>query len=260
MNPVVRILKQLVVASFFILIIGGIGYFAYSRFQPPLVLPTPTASFLPIETISVNLLNVSGSDYDVVARVRNPNTRFGSPRVAYEFVFYDITNTEIFRKPGIFYILPGQTKYIVASPVFLPSKASLAEIKINNVMWQELDQISEGGINLVATPPNYTIFKLPALYSRLSSFVVNNSDFDLGKADVAIVLYDKQNEPIALNKTEITTLTSRERRGFEVSWFKPFEGTPERFDIEVYTNVFSNANFIKTFGKTERFQQFIDEP
>ena len=84
---------------------------------------------------------------------------------------------------------------------------------------------------------------------------MNSSDFDFDKVEVGVILFGDDNQIVAVNRTNIRTFLSRTERGFSVSW--PTE-LPEsvRQDIEVLTNVFENANFIRNYGTQERFQKY----
>ncbi|MEX1063882.1 MAG: hypothetical protein WD898_00105 [Candidatus Paceibacterota bacterium] len=259
MTPSERKRKQFIVALVFFLILGGFGFLIYGKVNPaPTPTPiSPTANLSPIQVTLSELISVENTDYDFVAKVTNPNTGYGSPEVVYEVSFFNSSNAQIFSKTGSFYILPGQTKYVVDSPIRLPERATRAVMDINSVDWQELDPLAMQGVPLLARNTSYTEILNSGLFSRANGSILNNSDFDLGRVDVMVVLLNSQNTPVAVNRTEINTFLARTTRGFEVSWFAPFVGQVSRTDVEANTNIFQNSNFLRQYGGQERFKQLF---
>src|SRR3989344_2125164 len=183
--------------------------------------PDPRDSLDPVNVISLNLLHVAGRDYDILARVQNPNSTYGSGDVQYTLkLFYNITGgTESFQEQnGSFYILPGQTKYIVITPVASQNILTRAEMHISGVDWRELDVLALEGVSFVITNSSYSENPQDGVFGRLRGFVSNNSDFDVNRADVAVILFDSSNNPIAVNRTELYTFLAHTNRGFETSW------------------------------------------
>jgi hypothetical protein len=254
-----RTTKQLFIALIFFAIIGGIGYGSF-RIAVPQVTPTPnpTSGLSPISVVSTKLFNVQNNDYDFLAKVANPNVGYGSPDVEYELTFFDASNSEISKKTGSFYILPGQTKYIVDLPVKLDGSASRADMTIKSVEWQKLGQLALGGINLLTKNADYSEINAENIFSKAIGNIYNSSDFDLNKVDVAIILFDETNTPIAVNKTEINTFLGKTTRSFEVFWPASFVGKVVRVGAEAGTNVFDNSNFIQQYGGEEKFKEFYN--
>ncbi len=259
MNPSERKLKQFVVALVFFLILGSFSFLIYRKINP-VPIPTPissTSNLSPIQITLNELINVENTDYDFIAKVTNPNTEHGSSSIVYEVTFFNSSNNRISKKTGSFYILPGQTKYVIESPVRLSERATRAVMNITSVNWQELDPLAMQGVSLVPRNTSYTETLSPDVFSRAAGSILNNSDFDLSKVDVTVVLLNSQSIPIAINKTEINTFLARTTRGFEVTWFAPFVGQVNRTDIEANTNVFENSNFLRQYGGQEKFKQLF---
>jgi len=251
--------KQTITAVIFFLVVGGVGFLIYMGVRPPLPSPTPnpTANLAPIQVVFTKLFNVENSDYDFLAKVSNPNTNYGSPDVEYEISFFDVNGTEISQKSGSFYILPGQTKYVIDLPLEFQEPVSRADFAVKSVDWQKLNPLAATGVNLVVKSSSYAQVLQPGVFSKVGGEVLNNSNFDLNKVDVLVVLLDQSGEPIAIGKSEgaIYTFLAHTTRGFEVSWSASFVGNVNRVDIEANTNVFENSNFLRQYGGQERFKQ-----
>lgn len=249
--------KQALVAVIFFLIIGGLGFLVYRGVRPPSPTPTPnpTINLAPIQIVNRWLLNVENNDYDFLAKVTNPNTDYGSPDVEYEISFFNAGGTRISQKTGSFYILPGQTKYLIDSPLKFQERISRAELAVKSADWQKLGSLALAGANLVVKNSSYNPILQPSVFAKVGGEVLNNSDFDLNKVGISVVLFDSENNPLAVGQTEINTFLAKTSRGFELTWFAPFVGNVARVDAEANTDVFENSNFLRQYGGQERFKQ-----
>lgn len=257
MSPSQRLSKQLIIAFVFFLILGGIGFGIYRSFVPPAPAPTPnpTVNLAPIQIVFTKLLNIQNNDYDFLAKVLNPNAQYGSSGAEYELTFYNSANQKILSKTGSFYILPGQSKYVIDSPIRLQEAAARTDFKIKSVDWQKLDSLAAGGVPLLVRNSAFSQVRQAGVFAKSGGDIFNGSDFDINKVDVLVVLLDQNSQPVAVNKTEIRTFLARTSRGFEVTWFSPFVGQVSRVDAEANTNVFENSNFLRQYGGQEKFKQ-----
>lgn len=253
-----RLTKQIIIAAIFFLIAGSFGFLVYRTIKPvpPPPTPNPTINLAPIKIISIKLLNIENNDYDFVAKVNNLNTDYGSPDAEYEITFYNVSGNQVSQKRGSFYILPGQTRYILETPLKFSEPISRADMAIKNVDWQQLDPLSAGGVPLISKNVSYSQINQTGVFSKVGGSIQNDSFFDLGEVEVLTVLYDKSDSIIAVNRTNIQTFLARTSRGFETTWYFPFIGQVVRSDVEAHTNVFENSNFTRQYQKPARFQQY----
>lgn len=253
-----RLTKQVIIAAIFFLIAGSFGFWIFRTIKPvpPVPTPNPTANLAPIKIISTKLLNIENGDYDFVAKVSNPNTDYGSPDAEYEITFYNAAGNQISQKRGSFYILPGQTRYVLETPLKFLEPISRADMAIKNIDWQQLDPLSVGGVSLISKNVSYNQINQAGVFGKVGGSIQNDSDFDLSEVEVLAVLYDQSDSIIAVNRTNIQTFLARTSRGFETAWYSSFIGQVVRPDIEAHTNVFENSNFTRQYQKPARFQQY----
>lgn len=249
--------KQMLAAVIFFLIVGGLGFLIYRGVRSPSPTPTPnpTINLAPIQVVDHWLSNVESNDYDFLAKITNSNTDYGSPDVEYEISFFNASGAKISQKVGSFYILPGQTKYVIDSPLKFQERIDHADFAIKSADWQKLSSLAITGVNLVVKNSSYTQILQPGAFGKVGGEVLNNSDFDLNKVDVSVVLFDSGNNPLAIGQTEINTFLAKTSRGFEVTWYVPFVGNVTSVDAEANTDVFENSNFLRQYGGQERFKQ-----
>lgn len=249
--------KQALIAVIFFLVVGGLGFLIYRGFVPAPAKPTPSpmANLAPVQIVFTKLFNVENYDYDFLAKVANPNADYGASSVDYEISFFNAAEMKIAAKSGNFYILPGQIKYLIVSPVKLEEAAARIELHIKSIDWQKLNPMAAGGVNLIV---RNTVFVKPTqagVFAKTGGDVFNSSDFDLNKVETLVILFDSEDTPLAVGKTEIYTFLAGTSRGFEVSWHRPFVGNVARIDAEANTNVFENTNFLRQYGGQERFKE-----
>lgn len=254
-----RIVKQLLLAGIAIGVLLALVFLPGHFFKNPVPTPTldPRDTLMPLKILSSQLLPIGDGDYDVLVRVQNPNQTYGSGDVQYSLrLFWDGTGaSEKFdEKPGSFYILPGQTKYLTVTPVKSQRAITRVELHITSVKWQELDMLALRGVNIVTTGAVYE--SVEGAYGRVRGSVANNSDFDINRVDIGVILLDEDEKPIAINRTEIYTFLAHKTRGFETSWPLPFEGNVARTSVEAHVNLFEQSSFIRTYGGREQFQEY----
>ena len=277
-----RTKKQLIIGLIFILIVGGIGYGFVDYFF--LVEPTCFDSvqngveegvdcgtlacgvacepaIMPLNILSQKLIQVRPGDYDFVAQINNPNTLYGASRVRYTL---DLGGM-LLDKSGTFYILPGQTRFVIVSGIRSDSVLREASFDVTEAEWEKVETFEN--ISFPLQRKSYTVADRngvlpgegpvlePGLRSEFEAVVFNSSDFDFDKAEVGVILFDEGNNIIAVNRTDIRTFLSRTERHFKVSWPVKLPETA-RQDVEVLTNVFENSNFIKRYGTQEKFQKY----
>ncbi|TSC91231.1 MAG: hypothetical protein G01um10142_46 [Parcubacteria group bacterium Gr01-1014_2] len=248
-----RLLKQIVVAAVFFIIIGSAIYFSFIKETATGPTLTPSVFIQPLEIISQNIFKVADLDYDFLVKIKNPNTDFGASNVSYEADIFDQAGSLIVSIRDSISLLPGQTRYEIISPIETNQEIADIIFKVTNVDWQKLKEYIPQTLFLVK---NQEYFKSGQGFPRLKVTLFNDSNFDFDRVDVYIVLFGENDKILAVNKTDIRTFLSRTDRFFEVRWLKFFEGEVKRVEINAYTDVFKNENFIKQYGIQENFQKF----
>lgn len=265
-----RVQKQLVIGLIFVLIVGAIiygfvDYFfiteatCFDKFQNGIeegvdcgLLAcgvTCEPAIVPLNVVSQKLIEVRPGDYDFVAQVNNPNSLYGASRVRYTLNL----GGAIPDRSGTFYILPGQTRFIIVSGIQSDRILNNVSVDITEVEWHKVEPF--GDISFLIQRKSYTVINRNGIFSELEAVVLNNSDFDFDKVEVGVILFGNDGNIVAVNRTDIRTFLSRTERGFNVSWPVKLSETV-RQDVEVLTNVFENSNFIKRYGTQERFQKY----
>jgi hypothetical protein len=252
-----RLLKQIIVGVVFFSIVGTAGFGVSRIIVPPTPTPTPNpfASVKPLQVSDTTLLALADNDYDFVAKVSNPNTDTGVSGAHYNLILTNADNTQSLTLPLDFFMLPGQTKYVVYTPIKTNFVATKVQFLPKQVEWQKLDSMALQRVSLPVRDVTGFQKGQGEIFGSVGGSVLNNSVIDFNQVDVVGVILDKDNKPIALNKTTLRTFLAGTTRGFEFTWYAPFEGEIGRIDVQPETNIYVDTNFIRTIGVPERYQQ-----
>lgn len=273
-----RFAKQVIIAFIILAVVGGVGFGIYylSSARPTcndgiqngkeegvdcglVACGAACIDILPLQVTVSKLLPAGENDYDFIFRVNNPNSDYGTPLAGYELSLVGIGDTEVSKTTGSFYILPGQTKYVVVS-FKTAEEISGVNVKVSSADWQRLTLGGETQFtlkrqqyrDLVDAPDGEQ-----TIYGEFDGILFNNSDFDFDTVDVAVVLFDDSDNIIGVNRTLINRFLSQTDRYFRVRWPFEIDGSVFRADVEATTNLFENSNFIKTHGGSqEKFQRY----
>lgn len=203
---------------------------------------------LPIEVSSVQVFKVGRDDYDILAKVYNPNRDSGSPKVVFDLMLIGENDTELSRQSFEFYILPGQIRHIILTSIKSVTEIKKAKIIIKDVSWEKLSLFDPQTVSFIVRDKQFK-------QTEFGAIVRNESDFDFDTVDIGVILYDQNNNVIGLNKSNMNTLVSRTDRYFKVLWPTPIVGV-FRVDVEPGTNLLNNQNFIRRYGTQEKFQEY----
>lgn len=196
-----------------------------------------------------------GTDkYDVLGRIYNPNDTEGASLFEYTLVLKDATGKDLMTKKSTSYILPQEHKTLIEVGLESTTVPASATLTIGNITWERFSGYQE--------KPNINIYQ--KRYNQVASgvgfgeafgLVSNESPFDFRSLTVKVILRDHDGKPLAVNSTEMRTVTSGEERDFRLLWPEQFPGAVEQVDMEVDADYYHADNFMKQYLPGGRFQE-----
>jgi hypothetical protein len=193
--------------------------------------------------------------FDVMARISNPNSKFGADKFDYKFVLKGTSGSVLAERSGTDFILPAGSKYIVETNLETSEQPVGVEFSVSNSEWQEFSGYEEPQLNIYNK--RYDLISSGVGFSKVYALMRNGSPFDFNLVKIKIVLRDEEEKPVAFNSTEMRTILSNEQRDFTLIWPTSFPGDVQSIDVEAQANVFDSQNFIKTYApSTQKFQRF----
>ena len=185
------------------------------------------------------LFKTSEGVYDVATLVDNPNFGFGLRSLTYTVTLYDKDNFVVVSKEGITFANPKETFLIfengLASGQRTPVKAIL-EFTGDPAWTRVPDSITMPKL----TVQNMTIDegKLPHLTAELK----NESDLDISDIDVTAVIYDDEDNAIAVSSTFVNYIRRGETQDIGFTWAEPFVGKAAVKQIRPRLNIVPLSN------------------
>ncbi|MDO8558226.1 MAG: FxLYD domain-containing protein [bacterium] len=276
-----RFYKQIIIATIFLIVVLGVSFWVWRVTRPQ-----PTCSdgiknqneqdidcggicalacmkepmYGAVSLLRTQFFKVSESAYDVIGEVENKNIDFGSPSFGYEFALLDAEGEVLASRKGTSYILPREKKRIGEQRLETSKPVASVRLTMFDEVWIEVNEFASA--NLYVRNKEFSpVFERssPAGY-KASGVVVNQTGFDFGQVDIVVVLKDDSGKELAIGVTEMRTLKNGDQRFFEVRWPYPLSDV-SRFDVDAYTNLLANENFLVRYGKNrERFQEEVPVP
>lgn len=191
--------------------------------------------------------------YDVLAKITNPNNQFGSPKFSYEFILRDSSGQEIARKEGVGFILPAETKYVLETGLAAEIIPNEMEVKITHSNWEEFFKYEKPRLNIYNK--RYDLISGGTGYSEAYGLVRNESPFDFNFIKINVILKDSSEKIIALNSTNMYTVSAGEQRDFRLLWPTSFPGETQNVEMDAEADVFNSQNFIKKYLPGGKFQE-----
>lgn len=184
--------------------------------------------------------------YDIVAKIFNPNNDIGAASFQYSLFLRDADGKELTRVSGTNFILPQETKSLLAfnlEPGQIPAKAV---VELSNFQWTRLREYrAKPELNIYSR--RYIGQPDPSVFGVVVATLVNESLYDFRKIQVKVVLRDASGAPLAANQTEMQTVTVGREQDIRIVFPQPFEGVVAQVDMEAEANIYDSENFLKQY-------------
>ncbi len=288
MNDIQRKIKQSKIVAVVLVFIGMIVYFAippedhncFDRIQnydetgvdcggkycSPCLIPARPADVEDVKIEWVRAISDGPDNYDLVAKIINPNSNWGIKSVDYRFSVYDESNNLIGSETGSTYVMPDISeaveyrqveennklsdsiqiiKYIVKNDFETQDEPSKVTLSLNNTVWQEIEDLKKPNIYISGKESGYVIDG--TAFYRASGVTNNESPYSFNRMNINVVLYDDLGRPIAAGTTNQWTVKSGEGWIVSFHWDYPIEERIFYLDYQIETNILDEENYIKEF-------------
>lgn len=192
--------------------------------------------------------------YDVLGTVYNPNDELGASDLEYVFRLKGASGEVVAEMRGRNFILPQETKTILAVGLRAPSRPQSVEIVFPDATWEKFSGYRERP-TLSILYKRYEKITDGPFFAEATGTLSNDSLFDFGSIVVKVILRDASGKPIAFNQTEMNTVLSKENRDFRLRWPKAFPGEVASVDVEPEADIYHSENFIRRYIEKGKFQE-----
>lgn len=214
-----------------------------------------------IQVLTKSLVPSGRGKYDILAKIKNPNASFGVAKLDFSFDFFNADGTISKKISDSTFLLPAETKYVMAFNVELPERPKSFSFRIESFRWQRFVEFQEPDIAVFGKELDLSADEGSAV--TLKAKIQNRSNFDFKKIATKAVLRNLKGLPVATNRTDNNDIRANEEREVIFNWNTalPDDIDLENIEIEPEVNVFGNENFMKRFGSSEQYQSYgVENP
>ncbi|PIS13752.1 MAG: hypothetical protein COT67_00050 [Candidatus Tagabacteria bacterium CG09_land_8_20_14_0_10_41_14] len=170
--------------------------------------------------------------YEAASLVENPNLFYGLPAFKYTFRLYDIKNILVAVREGRTYLNPRERFVLFTANINtgerIPARAFMEIELISD--WRYIDKEK---VPLVVSSKRFENIPFPSLGATL----LNESLFALKDINVAAVLYDENENAMAVSSTYLSSIPAESTAGITFTWPAPFSKIPTSSQIFTRVNL-----------------------
>jgi hypothetical protein len=208
-----------------------------------------------IEVLEKYFVHGRGDNYDLMAKIDNPNNRYGAAKFSYRFDLVDKLGNSLGKREGISFILPGESKYVMELNLNSVESPYSASFEILNIEWEEFIGYEEPKLGIYNKNYHEESGK-----SEVFGLLKNESYFDFNAIEIYIILRDENGDPVAIGTNEMNTVYSQQERDFRVFWPYNFNSEVKDVEIRAEADVFDpNNSYVKGYRTGNEVRSYGDE-
>ena len=180
---------------------------------------------------------VADGVYDVVAYVENVNAKAGIESIIYKFKLYDENNILIEEKLGKTYVGPNEQFAVFESGIRTGQripKRVFFEFK-PEPEWKRIELSPDKTVHISIKNQQITDVSTKP---RLKALLVNDKPLPVSNIEVVAILYDIEDNAIAVSATHVDSIEKNGTRQVSFTWQEPFRANPVRISVIPRVNFF----------------------
>lgn len=171
---------------------------------------------------------VSEGVYNAIAYIKNPNSNGGILKIPYTFKLFDDKNLLIAERKGSTFIAPNTVAPIFERAISTGERKPIKTFFEFNgkFIWSRIDEyqgndlkISEIRLSNIESSP------------RVDAVLSNTSIIDIKNIEAVVIVFDFNDNAIAVSSTFIEKLSNRSSRNIVFTWPNKFSSKPTRVEI-----------------------------
>ncbi len=184
--------------------------------------------------------------YDILARIFNPNNDVGAASFKYSLLLRDAGGAELGRVTSTGFILPQETKTLLAFNLESDKSPAKAVIELSDFQWQRLQEYrAKPELNIYAK--RYLERPDPSVFGAAVGTLINESIYDFRSIQIKVILRDAAGLPLAVNQSEMQTVMVGRERDIRVVFPTAFSGVVSQVELEAETNLYDTENFLQQY-------------
>jgi len=196
---------------------------------------------IPLSVEWKRVFKTNDGKYDAAALVVNKNNFLGIPAVGYMFSLKDSRGVFVTEKSGSIFINPNEKVLIFETGFSSGNRiVSKAEFEFD----KEKDKQGWVRVKDTSEKPKLTVEDEAVTESdnpKISANIVNNSPYDIYDIAVPVIVYDEEDNAMAVSSTYIKVLPKDSSYNVQFTWPSPFKSKYKRIDILPRVNYVSSV-------------------
>jgi hypothetical protein len=206
---------------------------------------------VPLEVTEKKIFKFTNNSYGAYFKIRNSvNLEWGVISQPYTAVFYTTGGTEVTRITSNVFVLPSSERTVVISRFSADREPTMLSVNLGPTEFVRKPNRTDPKFEIQRTEVSMVNGNL-----TVAAGVKNNTPFTVSRVDLYVLLYDRNNQVVAANYTNIDDVLYHETRTFRMTW----PGNPTglatgdlRAEITPQVNIFDN-NIYKLPDGTSQF-------
>jgi hypothetical protein len=204
-------------------------------YQSPEIIHT-SAVKQPLTILDKGIFDLGDNNYSAFVKVKNIEFDWGVPDQSYTAEFKTLGGTSITKVEGSTFVLPAREKIIIFSRFSAQQKPERFDFALGETHFIHRPMI-DFNFELERRVVNNALGGL-----IVSAGIKNLTPFTVKKVNLPVVVYNSQNQIVAVNFTYIDDLLSGETRTFQYFWPRMVAGAV-RAEISPEVNIFDRNVF-----------------
>ena len=209
----------------------------------------PPSDFSQITFDTPVLVTTGERTYDVVFRISDANKQWGVNKLQYRVNVLSAAGTLLKSQTGTRFALPGSSVTVIVSNITTSEVAASATVE--RLAGDFAKPVTTEPLSVEVRSRHFSP-KTSDGIATFSGVLRNNSNYDLDRVDIQMLVKNTAGQIIGINFTQANTVKSNEDRAFVLNFDRTFDDTVT-YDIVVTTNALERSNFLLKQGKPIEF-------
>ncbi len=212
-----------------------------SRYRQGAVLSKPSFTNPQAPKISpVSVTTLEPGSYAAAVKITNENLDLSVDNLPFEFVFYNAGKQQIYSYSNALFLLPDQTKYIIAPRFTATEQIAYADFQLpQNIPWQK--RLSIPAVSLTTSVPAVSNQVSPPAFLVAGDFV-NNSPYAVATVRLTFILFNSEGAIIGASQRDEFTVAPFERRSYQQLWPNLLANNLGRVEVDADTDTLNPNN------------------
>lgn len=187
-----------------------------------------------VVTLWTRVFKVNEGVYEASALIKNPNLFYGLGLLKYTFKIYDTANILVAVREGQTFVNP-QDEFLIFEGGINTGERQVAKVFVELEPLMDWQYIEEEKPALVVSEKSFS--NTP--FSTMSARLFNESLFAIEDIFATVVLYDQNENAIAVSATKIDSIPGKSSRNAIFTWGRPLDVLPSS------SKIFTRINLLK---------------